>query len=162
MVKVFEKPLHPGWVYPCTVEEIEQQLLTFPPTHLEGLAVICLVPSIRKEPGRYGCYYPGDKPTICLYSWPDSLTFKGSQRVKRRHIEHKLVVERSFGMQVEQIGSRWFCRWNREDWRHFILEHVLPHEIGHHVGEYCDPSEQFAEDYALRYQRSRQLWELKR
>jgi hypothetical protein len=27
MVKVFEKPLHPGWVYPCTVEEIEQQLL---------------------------------------------------------------------------------------------------------------------------------------
>jgi hypothetical protein len=148
MVRVFEKPLHPGWVYPCTVAEIEQQLLTFPPEDLEGLAVICLVPALRrdvKDRGVDGCYYRG-RASICLYGWPESLTYKFPKGWKRHHIEPDLVVERSFGMQVEQIGRRWYCRWEREDWRSFVLEHVLPHEIGHHV---CGLSE----EYALRYRR---------
>jgi|SRR5437667_5488054 len=154
MIRVFEKPLHPGWVYPCTVEEIEQQLLTFPPEDLKGLAVICLVPATRKDLkdwGLYGSYYRGiDKAKIYLYGWPDPLTDKFPQGTKRHHLAH-LDVHRSFGMQVEQIGTRWYCRWDREDWRRFVLEHVLPHEIGHHV---CGPSEQLADDYALRYLRN--------
>jgi hypothetical protein len=136
------------------VEEIEQQLLTFPPEDLAGLAVICLVPATRKDLkdwGLYGYYYRSqDKPTICLCGWPDPLTDKFPQGTKRHHLAH-LDVRRSFGMQVEQIGTRWYCRWDREDWRRFVLEHVLPHEIGHHVG---GPSEQRADDYAPRYLRS--------
>jgi hypothetical protein len=151
MIRVFEKPLHPGWVYPCTVEEIEQQLLTFPPEDLEGLAAVCLVPATRKDLkdwGLYGGYYQS-KAKIELYGWPDSLTNKFPQGTKRHHLAH-LDVHRSFGMQVQQIGTRWYCRWEREDWRRFVLEHVLPHEIGHHVR---GPSEEFADDYALRYLR---------
>jgi hypothetical protein len=154
MVKVFAKPLHPGWVYPCTVGDIEQQLQTFPPEDLEGLAVICLVPALRRDVedrGVDGRYYSGGKPTICLFGWPESLTYKYPKGWKRHHIEPKLDVERSFGMRVEQIGRRWYCRWDREDWRRYVLEHVLPHEIGHHV---CGDSEKLAEDYALRYLRS--------
>jgi hypothetical protein len=154
VVKVLEKPLHPGWVYPCTVEEIEQQLLNFPPEDLEGLAVICLVPAIRRDlkdyTGLHGEYCQRkDKPTIDLFSWPESLIHKFPQGTKRYHLAHS-TVHRSFGMQVEQIGTRWYCRWEREDWRRFVLEHVLVHEIGHHV---CGPSEQLADDYALRYLR---------
>jgi hypothetical protein len=152
MIRVFEKPLHPGWVYPCTVEEIEQQLLTFPPEDLAGLAVICLVPALRRDLQDRGVdgRYCRSGATIYLYGCPDSFAYKFSKGTKRHHLAH-LEVERSFGMQVEQIGRRWFCRWDREDWRRFVLEHVLPHEIGHHV---CGPSEKLAEEYALRYLQS--------
>jgi hypothetical protein len=154
MVRVFEKPLPPGWSYPCTVEEIEQQLLTFPPEDLAGLAVICLVPALRRDledRGVDGRYCRSQyKPKICLYGWPDSFAYKFPKGTKRHHLAH-LDVERGFGMHVEQIGRRWFCRWDREDWRRFVLEHVLPHEIGHHV---YGLSEELAEDYALRYLRS--------
>jgi hypothetical protein len=68
-------------------------------------------------------------------------------------------------MQVEQSNNRWVCRWRLEMLRAFILGHVLPHEIGHHIchtqrlqqGRTACPGEaaceQFAEDYALRLQR---------
>jgi hypothetical protein len=108
MLKIVEKPLHPGWVYPCTVEEIEEQLVTFPPEDLAGLAVICLVPALRwdlEDLGLDGRYYRG-RATICLYGWPDSFAYKFPKGWKRHHIEPNLVVERSFGMQVEQIGRR--------------------------------------------------------
>jgi hypothetical protein len=152
MVRVIEKPLHPGWLYPCTVEEIEQQLLTFPPEDLKGLAVICLVPALRRDiqdRGVDGRYWRG-RATIYLYGWPESFAYKFSRGTKRHHLAH-LDVERSFGMRVEQIGRRWYCRWDREDWRRYALQHVLPHEIGHHV---CGPSADLAEGYALRYLRS--------
>src|SRR5207245_2271793 len=102
------------------------------------------------------CYYRS-RARICLYGWPDSLINKFPQGTKRHHLAH-LDVQRSFGMQVEQIGTRWYCRWDREDWHRFALEHVLPHEIGHHVDWRRGGalSEQFADDYALRYLRSLQ------
>ena len=68
----------------------------------------------------------------------------------------------SLGMQVEKVGGRWYCRWSAEDLRLFMLEHVLIHEVGHHVQctqrqrQGVDPwpsrrvSEQFAEAYACR------------
>jgi hypothetical protein len=158
MVRVIEKPLHPGWVYPCTVEEIQQQLLTFPPADLDGLAMVCLCPATRrelKEWGLYGAYYR-TRAKIDLCGWPAALTDKFPKEWKRHHIDPQLVVQRSFGMQVEQIGRRWYCRWAREDWRCYVLEHVLPHEIGHHVGWVRNEnlSEGFADDYALRYLQS--------
>ena len=70
-------------------------------------------------------------------------------------------------MRLEQVGSRWLCRWRAEDMRRFVLEHVLLHEIGHHVywkerarlGLVARLAlavrEQFAEAYALRHLRNR-------
>ena len=77
------------------------------------------------------------------------------------------VIERHFGMRVERVGSRWYCRWSAKDLRRFVLEHVLIHEVGHPVlrtqrlrqGVQPWPgrqvSEQFAEAYACRYLRER-------
>jgi hypothetical protein len=151
MIRVLERPLHPGWVYPCTVAEIEQQLLTFPPEDLKGLAVICLVPALRRDLEDRGVdgRHCRERATIYLYGWPASLTCKFAPKSKRHHLAH-LDIESSFGMQVEQIRTRWYCRWEREDWRRFVLQQVLPHEIGHHV---CGLSEKLADDYALRYLR---------
>jgi hypothetical protein len=154
MVRVIEKPLHPGWVYPCTVEEIEQQLVTFPPEDLNGLSVICLAPVLRRDledRGVDGRYCRGTKPTIYLFGWPESFAYKFPKGTKRHHLAH-LDVERSFGMRVEQVGRRWYCRWDPEDWSRFIREYVLAHEIGHHV---CGPSEEAAHDYAMRYLQGR-------
>ncbi len=43
------------------------------------------------------------------------------------------AVEMEYGMKIELVGSRWLCRWEAEDLRRYSLEHVLQHEVGHHV-----------------------------
>jgi len=97
------------------------------------------------------------------------LTYKLPPFVKYKHIMDDLKVELQYGMQIEQIGSRWICKWTREKLRTFILDHVLLHEIGHHVYHerrskqghpyvpFTQASEQFAENYALRHTKSHHL-----
>ncbi|MDQ2686240.1 MAG: SMP-30/gluconolactonase/LRE family protein [Armatimonadota bacterium] len=100
-----------------------------------------------------------------MYSYRETLCYRQPPHITRGDIEHFWVVELSYGMQITQEGSRWVCQWEAEALRRFTVEHVLLHEIGHHV---CFrqrrqegfqgplrhiPSEQFAEDYALRLQR---------
>ena len=66
-------------------------------------------------------------------------------------------------MEISEAGSRCVTRWQAEALRRFIVEHVLAHEIGHHVhyrsrflaGYIARPgrteAEQFAEAYAVRH-----------
>lgn len=170
MIRIYERPLLPGWVYPCTVQDIRHQLEMLPAADLEGLWAVGLVPSTRRHcsaNGRY-YYYPGGRPIIHLLSYPETLTYKQPAGTRRGDIGTGLVIERHFGMRVEKIGSRWYCQWTAEDLRRFALEHVLIHEVGHHVqcmqrrrqGLPAWPSqrvsEQFAEAYACRYLRERE------
>lgn len=104
-------------------------------------------------------------PVIHLYAWPESLSFKTRRRYSVGEWEQCFAVELSYGMWVERIGSRLLCRWESECLRRYVAEHVLLHEIGHHVqrrqrrraGFSSFPghtaSEQFADDYALRLAR---------
>jgi hypothetical protein len=48
-------------------------------------------------------------------------------------MESGLELEMEYGMRIEQRGSRWYSVWSFETLRRFVLEHVLLHEIGHHV-----------------------------
>ncbi len=162
MVPVFERPLTPGWVYPCTVKDINEQLSLIPSCELDGLAAVGLVPATRKDCRADGRYFFRDKPQVHLYSYPASLTYRQAAQTKRHETERGLAVEIAFGMCVEKQGSRWVCHWEADHLREFTLRHVLLHEIGHHVywmerrrnGHKTLPrtaaSEQFAEDYALR------------
>lgn len=165
MIALFKRPLLPGWIYPCTLADIEERLSHLPASDLEGLWAVGLIPSTRKDCNANGRYVFDKHPTIYLYSHPETLTFKLRQHTKRSEIEAGCAVELEYGMWVEASGSRWICCWKADDLRRFILDHVLQHEIGHHVHYYqrvrqglrIPPSrqeiEQFAEAYARRHSR---------
>ena len=165
MVSMFERQLSPGWIYPCTVEDIRRGLEQLPEEDLEGLWAVGLVCSTRKYHSANARYLVGEKPCIHIYSYPETLAYKLPPYVRHRDIEHGLCVERDFGMRLEPVGSRWWCHWDAEDLRRFIVQHVLPHEVGHHVShqtrssgglERCPGTgacEQFAEAYARRHWR---------
>ncbi|MCW3051615.1 MAG: hypothetical protein JWN14_785, partial [Chthonomonadales bacterium] len=109
--------------------------------------------------------YPTGKPGILLHSSMHDFGFRLRNGYDPGYLKRRLRAELQYGLQIERRGNKAFCFWSPEDIRRFTLEHVLLHEIGHHV-EYQQraranysrwlPSplkEQFAEDYALRFQR---------
>ncbi len=164
-VYLFQRPCPPGWIYPCSLADIECSLAEIPEQDLKGLWAVGLVPSTRKDCYANGQYLFGDKPVIHLFSYPEMLSFKQPPHIKPGQIAHGLAVELAYGMRVEQVGSRFVCVWEKETLQSFIVDHVLVHEIGHHVYHrrrrqqgysYCPnrtESEQFAEAYALRLSR---------
>lgn len=166
-VAVFERPALAGWVYPCTPHDIRGQLARVPEWDQEGLWAVGLVPATRRNCGAYGTYYPWkrpmNKPVIFLHSQPSSLRFRLRWHWSHGALARCFAVELAYGMEVDQTSGRTVCRWGAECLRRYTLEHVLPHEIGHHVqyrqrwrgGHGGDlgwrVKEQFAEDYALRF-----------
>jgi hypothetical protein len=163
---LFERPCPAGWVYPCSLEDISERLSRLPEQDLAGLWSVGLVPSTRKDCGANGRYcYTGERPEINLFSYPDSLRFKLMAHTRLGEIHRCLAVERQYGMGIEAIGTRYVCVWSPEDLRRFMVEHVLLHEVGHHIyhrdrrlQEYrynprTTESEQFAEAYAVRHSR---------
>jgi hypothetical protein len=131
MVPVTEEPLRAGWIYPCSVQEIQDRLSRLPPEDLEGIAAVELVPATRYEYDTYGEYFPEKRPTIHIYAQPKDLAFR--TRFGRRHIACCLGDQVRFGLKVEDRGPRLLCTWDPTDLRVYVLEFVIPHEIGHHV-----------------------------
>lgn len=165
VLKLFKEPICAGWVYPCSLEDIQVRLMHLPEADLTGLCAVGLAAATRKDCWANGRYRFSERPTIRLYSYPATYAYKQPPQTKRADIDVGLAVEREFGMGVEQVGGRYLCRWNVADLKRFTLEHVLLHEVGHHVyhwqrkqqGYQFRPSrreaEQLAESYALRHAR---------
>ena len=161
-IHVFERPCPSGHVYPCSLEDITSCLARLPAQDLEGLWSVGLVPATRKDGETDGRYYFRAQPTIQLFSYPEALRFKLRSHTKLGDIERALSVQRQYGMEIERLGSRYVCVWSALPLRRFILDHVLLHEVGHHVffrqrqkqGYACTPkiggAEHFAENYARR------------
>ena len=162
---LFERPCIPGWIYPCSLEDITLRMAQFPSDDIEGLWAIGLVPATRKDCHANARYFATGKPVVHIYSYPESLRFRLPAYTKPASIELGLRVEYEYDMKIEQEGKRYVCVWASSDLRRFVVEHVLAHEIGHHVyhqtrkkQEYVfrphtTASEQFAEAYALRCSR---------
>jgi hypothetical protein len=165
-IALFETPLLPGWFYPCSAEDICNQLDRLPSADLAGLATVGLVASTRKNCSAYARYCPSPSPTIFVYSYPDTLSFKLAPHTPRGCAESSFTLQREFGMRLEAVGARLYCRWDPDDLRRYMLEYTLVHEVGHHVqwiDRWCQElkplvnrgaMEQFAEDYAIRFIRS--------
>jgi len=163
MINFFEEALTPGWVYPCSLADIQERLTQLPEQDLAGLWAVGLAAATRKDCWVNGRYRFAEKPTIRLYSYAETLSYRLPPQMKPVDIEVGLMVERDFGMTVERKGGRYLCHWVADDLRKFTLEHVLLHEIGHHVHAgkrkeqgynprtYRHEEEQWAESYALRH-----------
>ena len=166
-IRLFERPLPPGWVYPCSLQDIRMRLAELPPADVDDLWAVGLAPSTWRDSAANARYLWGEKPVICVYSYPGTLCYRQPPHLDLKDVRRWLWVEVEYGMQVHRQGSRTVCSWDEQNLRHFILDHVLAHEIGHHVfrkqrirvGLAQDVkrsvSEQFAEAYALRHHRSR-------
>jgi hypothetical protein len=131
-IHVFERPLPPGHVYPCTVDDLRRQLARLPRADLEGLWAVGLVPRTRKVRA-YGYYQSGYRPHIHICSRTASLEFRLRSCKKPCWIEHLCRVELYCGLRIERANDVWLGRWDADSLRRFILEYLLLHEIGHHV-----------------------------
>lgn len=167
-LSLFERSLPEGWVYPCTLDDIRQQLSCVSEQDLEGLWAVGLAPPELDTKDCYGTYYPygyrrrARGPVIVLWAQPPRLAFKMRRSYPRGQIERRFRVETAYGMAVGERGGHTECRWEPECLRRYMAEHVLLHEVGHHVqyrqrqraglSPFPDhrPCEQFADDYALR------------
>ena len=135
---------------------------------IEGLWSVGLVPATHKDGEVDGRYDFGKQPTIHIYSYLGTLQFKLRATTKPSEIAIDLAVQLQYGMSIVQEGNRYICVWSQENFRKFIVEHVLLHEVGHHVFFWrrkqqglpyrhdVAGAEQFAEDYALRLKKY--LW----
>ena len=167
-LSLFERPLSEGWVYPCPLDDLRRQLTFVSEQDLEGLwAVGLAVPELDKK-DCYGTYYPygyrrpARGPVIVIWAQPPRLAFKMRRSYSRGQIDQRFRVEMSYGMVVGKRGGHTECCWMPECLRCYTAEHVLLHEVGHHVqyrqrqraglSPFPDhrPCEQFADDYALR------------
>ncbi len=159
MIRLFQRPILPGWIYPCTLEEIKTKLETVPPNDLENLYAIGLQASTKKDNSANGRYVYDDKPTIYLYSFQDDYQYRLPACTKRKDLLRSFEVEQKYGMIILWNNSKFTLKWTPDQLGNFILNHVLLHEIGHHVyfenrmkqgfkGKVNRASEQFAEHYA--------------
>jgi len=157
---IFETALLPGWMYPCTTHEVIARLESIPEEHLRGLHAIGLKTSTKRDCYANARFTILPWPTIIIFSFPSSMELKMPRGTDPAQFRSECKVELEYGMEIVMDGSRLFITWTPEKLKRFILNHVLPHEIGHHVnymtrkrnGWRYNPgtvaSEEFAEHYA--------------
>jgi hypothetical protein len=132
-ITIYERPLTPGKVYPCTVDDIRDRLSELPPCDVEGLWAVGLVPTTRMDHWANARYWYEPKPEIWVFSLPEDLTFRLVGNLSEGQVARLYAEERHYGAQTMRTGRRWTLRWSSATIRTFILDFVLPHEVGHHV-----------------------------
>lgn len=164
VIRFFQEALCGNRVYPCTIEEIESQMAQFPASDIQGIWAVGLACTTSKKNDANGSYAFGEKPTIRLFSYPDTYAYQQPASVKEKDADKFLIVEKSYGMRIEKCNNRIWCHWSAEALKCFMLDYVLRHEVGHHMfwmrsqprfldEPYRKQSELFAEQYAQRNSR---------
>jgi hypothetical protein len=144
-IKFIVDRLPDGYIYPCSVQELKKVLTSIPLEHLKGIKRIRL--SAQKVTNADASYNNG---TINIYAVPKDVKFVFAEKPPEF-----IVKEYSrFGAKWEAMGDNWYCYWKAENFKKYILEHVLFHELGHHIDDYLSMrgrmgKEKFAERYAL-------------
>lgn len=131
---VYQRPLHPAFVWPVTPQDVAGVLSLLPPRYLKGLGGVVLLGGTAKQDKvcysglfRYGCY-AGD--TIYLHAFPRRCLSYHFGRLPKPSVVQEY---RRAGAAFEPGPSGWACRFDRDSLRRFYLYDVLVHEVGHHV-----------------------------
>jgi hypothetical protein len=137
---------------------------------LSGLYAVGLSPSTHKRNQADAAYFTGGQPKICVYSYSADFTFLQPAGVRRGVLQRSLEHELRYGMKIQVHRGRFLCIWTPEELREFVMWHVIPHEIGHHVyrklkqvdANCFKSSEQYAEEYAVQFALTRSKLPVKR
>jgi hypothetical protein len=93
---------------------------------------------------------------IVLYSWPKDLLLRfGDRKPSKRRLRRYAP----WGPELIKEGGEWCLRWSEDQLRLFYIQHLLLHEIGHHVDYFCrrwskankKQVEEFADQYAVEW-----------
>jgi hypothetical protein len=144
-IKFVIDKLPEGYIFPCSIAEIRKSLMEIPTEHLSGIKRIRL--SGQKVTNADASYIDG---TINIYAIPRDLKFIFTEKPP----ESLLKEYSRFGARWEVLGENWYCYWRLDSFKKYILEHVLFHELGHHIDDFLSlrrsfGKEKFAERYAL-------------
>jgi len=118
----------------------------------EGLESICLSAGSSSADGWYK-YHPREHTSrIVLEAWSKELWFEVSQDHAKAHE----AIFDLIGLPREDRGEYVLCRFSHATARDYVMLHIFPHELGHHVDRLrsknqveCRRGEDFAEAFAL-------------
>ncbi|WPH23473.1 hypothetical protein [Variovorax paradoxus] len=122
------------YVFPVSVEEAAAALERLPAQHREGITHIWLRGRTRHQAGpdaslaEFIC--GSGVRVVVLYAWPaDGVLTLGRRQPPRGEIAHFI----RFGGVLRQTRGSWTISFEMAGLRRFYLEHLLCHEVGHHV-----------------------------
>jgi hypothetical protein len=143
--------------FPVSVEDVRQVLAQLPAvcrdslTHVWFRRVKKTDWEARRKP--LAAFIAGSGVRlVVLYAWPRDLLFRfGAKKPARK----KLREFARWGPELIRDGGEWCLRWTEDSLRLFYLQHLVLHEIGHHVdlfaGRWSKADAKQAEDRADQY-----------
>jgi len=127
-----------SFVFPVSGLEVLAHLRQFPEADVQGITHVWLRRSKKKE------FVYGETPlaeficgsgvrVIVLYPWAKDLTLcLGEKKPAARWLR---LYER-WTTDLFFKKEKWYLRWSEQALKSFYLDHLLAHEIGHHVDWY--------------------------
>ena len=125
------------YFFPLSAEEVATALEQLPARHCEGITHIWL----RKRSHRESALGAPLAEFICgsgvrlivLYAWrADGVLPMGRRKPQPQEVAHFL----RFGGVLQQRQGSWVISFEPQALRRFYMEHLLCHEVGHHVDWY--------------------------
>lgn len=149
VLEIFERPLHPEFIRPCSIDDVLGVLQKIPPEFLLGLSRLYLLGGSAKQirmkyPSQLGAYDFFDQ-RIFLASWPRRDLVCYWKTLPPPHI---LIEQKKAGMQVVRVKDQWESRMDEESLRRYVLDSVLLHEIGHHIARREKKDSKTTENFA--------------
>jgi hypothetical protein len=148
------------FIFPVSAIDLSQALKTLPASHQQDITHIWLRRSpnqARRSPSPLAEFVCGSGVrAIIIYSWrSDGLRYLGRNKPQTK----KLAPYVSFGGSVICQKGQWYIHFEASQLKRFYIEHLLCHEVGHHVDWYnrqwshanSRKQEEFADQYAIQW-----------
>jgi len=146
------------FMFPITVDEAVERLKQLPSEHATCITHLWLRRLRKKD------YEAGDHPFACfiwgsgvrlivLYPWPADLTLRYVGA--RKPTAKQLRAFEPWCTDLVKREGQWCLNWTLEGLRGYYLDHLLLHEVGHHVDSlrrrYSHASAKQAENFSDSY-----------
>jgi hypothetical protein len=147
---IYDRPVSPGFVRPCTARDVADVLEAIPPGFLTDLAGVFLLGGTAKQRSlttkvTYGIY---SADRIFLFASPATRLVQRLPKMPKPSVAREYT---KFGATVnpDDKGGA-LLTFDRSSLRQFYLYDVLLHEVGHHVDrdEHADNAERYAHWFA--------------